>query len=143
MPALAFFVFSAQLSAAEPELRVLKLTTEILTTSLLRRVTEGLDFHIHAWRQIELHQSVNRVRCRLEDVDQALVRAHLKLLAGLFVHVRRAKHGPTVDRRRKRNRPGNIRAGTLRRFDTLPCGLVQNAVIKSFQTNSNFVALSH
>src|SRR5439155_21097754 len=84
---------------------------------LLRCVTECLDFHIHARRQIELHQSVNRIWRRLQNIDQAFVRVHLKLLARLFVHVRRAKHRPTLDRRRKRNRSGDIRPGTLGRFD--------------------------
>ena len=31
--------------------------------------------------EIETHQRVDRVRGRLEDVDEALVRAHLELLA--------------------------------------------------------------
>src|SRR5678815_611767 len=55
---------------------------------------ERLDLHVDTSRQIELHQRVHRLRGRLEDVDQPLVRADLELLARLLVHVRRAQHGP-------------------------------------------------
>src|SRR6267378_757902 len=114
-----------------------------LIGSSLYCVAERFNLHIHTRRQIELHQSVHGVRCRLQNVDQTLVGAHLKLLAGLFVHMRRAQHRPAVDGSGQRNRPGNFRAGTLRCFHNLPRGLVQDAVIKCLQTNSNFVALSH
>src|SRR5277367_598644 len=106
-------------------------------------VTECFDFHVHAWRKIELHQRVDRVRCRLEDIDQTLVRAHLELLARFFVDVRRPQHCPAIDRGGQRNRARNIRARALCRIHNFLRGLVQNAVVVRFQTNSNFVALSH
>ena len=39
--------------------------------------------------------------------------------------------------------PGHIRAGALGRLHNFLRGLVQNAVVVRFQTNTNFVALSH
>ena len=51
--------------------------------------TSGLDLDVDARRQIELHQRVERLLGRLEDVEQALVRADLELLARLLVDVRR------------------------------------------------------
>jgi len=72
-----------------------------------------------------------------------LWRAHLKLLRGLLINVWRAKHCPTVDGRRKRIGPATSAPVRFAVSTHLPRGLVQDAVIKSFQTNSNFVALSH
>src|SRR5262245_32227853 len=73
-------------------LRVLRLTSFVL-------FSERLDFDVDARRQVELHQRVDGLRRRLEDVDQPLVRADLELLARLLVDVRRAEHGPLVLRR--------------------------------------------
>src|SRR5487761_800560 len=107
---------------------------------LLRGVfaPEGLDFHVNSRREIELHQRVHRIRSRTQNIDQALVRAHLKLLARFFVHVRGAQHGPTIDDRGQGNRPRHFRARAPRRFDNLARGLIENAVIVSLQTNANF-----
>mgnify|MGYP003693620369 CR=1 FL=1 len=41
---------------------------------------ERLDLDIHARRQIELHQRVHRLLRRLENIEQTLVCADLKLL---------------------------------------------------------------
>src|SRR5690242_7785166 len=115
----------------------------ILIGSSLRCVPERLDLHIHARRQIQLHQRVHRIRRRLQNVNQPLVRAHFKLLARLLVHVRRPQHRPAIDGGRQRNWPRNIRAGPLRSFHDFPRGLVQNSVVVRLQTNTDFVALSH
>src|SRR5271167_4909082 len=77
-------------------------------------VTECFDLNVNARRKIELHQSVYRVRRRLENVDQTLVCAHFKLLARFLVHVRRPQNRPAIDRRGQRNRAGYFRAGALR-----------------------------
>src|SRR6185437_6088411 len=73
----------------------------LVSDSLLGRVlaAKRLNFHVHARRQIELHQRVHRVRRRFQNVNQPLVRPHLELLARLLVHVRRAQHGPAIDHR--------------------------------------------
>src|SRR5580658_6489583 len=104
---------------------------------------EGFDFHVHARRQIELHQRVDRVRRWLQDVDQPLVRAHFKLLARFLVHVRGPQHRPAVDHRGQWNRTGHIRAGALRRIDNLSRRLIENAVIVRLQTNPNFFSVWH
>ena len=46
-----------------------------------------LDFHVDARRQIELHQRVERLLGGVEDVEKALVRTHLELLAALLVDI--------------------------------------------------------
>ena len=98
---------------------------------------ERLDLHIHAGRQVELHQRVHRVLRRLQDVDQALVRADLKCLARLLVHVRGAQHAIFVLHRGQRNRSGNLRPGTFGRINNLARGLVQDAIVVRFQPYAN------
>src|SRR5581483_2464468 len=51
-----------------------------------------LDLHVHARRQIQLHQRIHRILRRLENIEQALVRPDFKLLPALLVHVRRPQH---------------------------------------------------
>src|SRR5690606_5849960 len=53
-----------------------------------------LDLDVHSGGQVELGQRVDRLRTAVHDVDQALVRPQLELLAALLVHVGRAEHGP-------------------------------------------------
>src|SRR5262245_6983146 len=60
-------------------------------------VRSEFDLDVHAARKVQLHQGVDGLRGRVEDVDEALVRAHLELLPGGLVHVGRAKHRPPVD----------------------------------------------
>src|SRR6476646_7520491 len=100
-------------------------------------LAEGLDLHVDTSRQIELHQRVDRLRGRLEDVDQPLVRADLELLARLLVDVRRTEHRPLVLRGRQRNRPGQARAGPLRRVDDLARRLIEHAVVVRLQADAN------
>src|ERR1700722_3504752 len=105
--------------------------------------SESFDLNVHARRKIELHQRIYRVWRGLENVDQALVCAHLKLLARFLVHVRRPQNRPTVDDCRQRNRTGNVGAGALRCVDNLFRRLIENAVIVRLQTNPNFFSVGH
>src|SRR6185437_9861969 len=66
-------------------------------------LAKRLDLHIHARREIQFHQCIDRLLRRLENVEQALVRADFELLARLLVHMRRAQHGVTVLQRRQWN----------------------------------------
>src|SRR5262245_15976250 len=45
-----------------------------------RGARSELDLDVDAARQVELHERVDGLRRRIEDVDEALVRAHLELL---------------------------------------------------------------
>src|SRR5204863_6058972 len=71
---------------------------------LLMLFPERLDLDVDAGRQVELHQRVHRLRRGLENVDQALVRPQLELLARLLVDVRRSQHRPLVLLGRERDR---------------------------------------
>src|SRR5436190_2434390 len=103
-------------------------------------LAEGLDFDVHAGRQIQLHQRVHRLRRRLEDVDQPLVRAELELLARLLVDVRRAEHRPLVLLGRQRNRAREARAGAPRRVHDFRRRLVQHPAVVGLQADADLVA---
>jgi hypothetical protein len=81
-------------------------------------LAERLDLDVHAGRQIQLHQRVDGLRRRLEDVDQPLVGADLELLARFLVDVRRAENRPLVDLGRQRDRPAS-RAPVRRAVSTI------------------------
>src|SRR5690349_9818816 len=73
-----------------------------------------LDVDVDAGRQIDAHESVHRLRRRVEDVDQPLVRTHLEVLPRVLVLVRRADDAVHVLLGRQRHRadhagarPGN------------------------------------
>src|ERR1700677_1722366 len=60
----------------------------------------GLNLYVHACGQIKLHQRVNRLLCRLENVDQTLVRPNLESLARLLIDVWRTQNAIFVLHRR-------------------------------------------
>jgi hypothetical protein len=59
-----------------------------------------LDFHIYTCSEIQLHERIYGLRGRINNIEKALMSAHLELLAALLVDVRR---------RRRRRRCGRLR----------------------------------
>ena len=55
-----------------------------------------LDLDIHAGGELEAHERVHRLRGRVEDVDQALVRPDLELLPRVLVDVQGADQGSNL-----------------------------------------------
>ena len=100
-----------------------------------------LDFHIHASRQIELHQRIDGLVRRIDDVHQALVGTDLELVPRSLVYVRRAKQVETLDPGRQRHRATNHRAGTLGGLDDLLGGLIDQAIVEGLQANADFLVL--
>src|SRR5690625_2330854 len=62
------------------------MTPERITPSL------ELDLDIDTGGKVELHQRVHRLRCRVDDIEQPLMRADLELLPAFLVHVRATQH---------------------------------------------------
>src|SRR5262245_13131883 len=100
-------------------------------------VSSGLDLAVDARRQVELHQGVERLLRRLEDVEQALVGADLELLARLLVGVRRAQHAVLVDLGRQRDRACDLRAGALGGLHDLTRALVEQLVIVGLEADAD------
>src|SRR5437899_3919667 len=114
-----------------------------LTTALFMLFPECLNLHIHARRQIELHQCIDRLLRRLQDIQQSLVGADFKLLPRFLIHVRRPQHAVLVLHRGQRNRTRDLRAGAFCRLHDLARRLIQNAVVVGFQPNANSFFSSH
>ena len=102
-------------------------------------VALGLDFHVDTSRKIQLHQRIYRLLCRLEDIQKPLMSPNFELFAGLFIYMRRTQNAILIDHSRKRNRATNSSAGSLRGVHDFPDGLIENAMIESFQFNANLM----
>src|SRR3954469_14110378 len=101
-----------------------------------------LDLDVDAGRQVEPHQRVDRLRRRRMDVDQALVRAHLEVLARVLVLERRPDHAVDVLLRGQGHGPGDGRAGALSRLHDLARRLVELLVVVALESDTD-LALRH
>src|SRR5258707_9259923 len=97
-----------------------------------------LDLDVDPGRKIELHQLVDRLRRRAQDVDEALVRADLEVLARVLVLERAADHAVDVLLRRQRDRPSDRRAAALSGVDDLLGRPVQLLVVVALQEDPDF-----
>src|SRR6202035_499185 len=70
-----------------------------------------LDLDVDTGGQIELHQGIDGLRGRVDNVEKALVRAHLELLAALLVNVRRTVDGELLDAGGQRDGSANLCTG--------------------------------
>src|SRR5688500_7492992 len=98
-----------------------------------------LDLHVDAGRELELHQRVHGLVVRVDDVEHALVRAGLVLVARVLVDVRRSKNGVALDLGRQRDRAAHLRAGPLRRLDDLAGRTIDQAMIESLEPNPDLL----
>src|SRR6185437_14131973 len=110
---------------------------------LLVLFPECLDLNIHARGKIELHQRVHRLRRGIENIEQPLVRADLKLLPRFLVHVRRTQHRVLVLHRGQWNRPRDLRSRAPRGLDDLTRRLIEDAVVVGLQPYANFFVSDH
>jgi len=93
------------------------------------------DLHIDARSKVELHQRVDRLRGRLHDVEQPLVRPHLELLARLLVDVRRTVDGKLLDSRRQGNGTADESTRAARRVGDVARCLIKHSMIERLQAN--------
>ena len=106
------------------------------------RVTKNLlqlDLDVDASGQVELHQCVDGLVSRIDDVHQALMGADLELVARGLVDVWLTQDVKTLDAGRQGNRPFDHGAGALGGLDDFLSGLVDQAIVKCFQTNTDFL----
>ena len=100
-----------------------------------------LDLDVHAGGQIELHQRVDGLRGRIDDVQEALVSAHLELFTALLVDVGRPVDRELLDPRRKRNRSTYLSASALGRVDDLAGRRIENAMVERLETNTDILTV--
>src|SRR2546428_12103590 len=113
------------------------LSAECTHHSWMLLLAESFNFDIHTGGQLELHERVDGLRRRLENVEQPLVRAHLELLPRLLVHMRTAQDRVARHLRRQRNRARHFRSGALGRVDDLRRGLIEDAVVIRFEPDAD------
>src|SRR5580692_9430938 len=97
----------------------------------------SLDLDIHARRQAQLVECLDRFGRGLHDVDQPLVRADLELLASLLIDVRAGQHRIALDARGERDWPMYFTVGPLRSVDDFRRTLIEDRVIVGFHPDAN------
>src|SRR5690242_12809048 len=100
-----------------------------------------LDLDVDACGEVELHESIDGLRGRIDNVEQALVGAHLELLAALLVDMRRTVDGELLDAGRQRNGSANLRTGALRRIHDLARRRIEDAMVERLETYADVLAV--
>src|SRR6195952_2430765 len=99
-----------------------------------------LDLDVDVGGQVEAHERVDRLRRRIDDVDQPLVRAHLEVLAAVLVLVRRSDNDDHVLLRGERHRADDLGARTRDRVDDLPRRAVEPRVVVRLQSDADLLS---
>src|SRR5690554_671227 len=99
------------------------------------------DLNVYTCCQVQFHQSIHCLFRWLNDVEQTLVGTNFILITRVFVDVRRDQYRVLFLARRQRNRTTHLSAGPLCGIDDLLRGLVDQAIIKRLQPDSNLLAL--
>src|SRR5690606_36191117 len=76
-----------------PALRPIRPIAIVKPLSRSARRSAQADLHVYAGSQIQLHQGVDRLVSRVDDVDEALVGAHFVLVPRVLVDVGGHQHG--------------------------------------------------
>src|SRR5471032_1641090 len=107
----------------------------------LNSSTLELDLDVDAGGEVELHQRVHGLRRRVDDVQEALMGAHLELFAALLIDVRRAVHRELLDTRRQRYRATHLRTRALGGVHDLARRRIEDAVIERLEPDPDILAV--
>src|SRR5690554_3998416 len=99
-----------------------------------------LDLDIDTSRQIEAHERVDRLRRGIDDVNEPLVSAHFKMLAAVFVLVRRTDHTEHVLLRWQWHWASHTGAGTGHGVDDLFRRRVNDLVVVGLEPDTDFLS---
>src|SRR4051812_45941797 len=99
-----------------------------------------LDLDVHVRGQVETHERVDGLRRGVDDVDEALVRAHLEVLAAVLVLVRRTDDAVDVLLRRQRHRTDDRRTSARHRVDDLARRAVDDLVVVGLQPDADLLS---
>src|SRR5690606_893390 len=99
-----------------------------------------LDLDVDVGGQVEAHERVDRLRRRVDDVDEALVGALLEVLAAVLVLVRRTDHDDHVLLRRERHGADDGRARTGHGVDDLARRCIEAGVVVRLQPDADLLS---
>src|SRR6188768_1965318 len=111
---------------------------EVLVARIVSTASE-LDLDVDARREVEPHEAVHRLRGRVEDVDQPLVRTHLEVLARVLVLVRRTNDAVHVLLGGQRHRADHPGTRTRHRFDDLACRRVDRLMVIGLEPDADLL----
>src|SRR6516225_1659647 len=100
-----------------------------------------LDLDVDAGGEVELHQCIDRLRRRIDDVEQALMRAHLELLTTLLVDMGRAVYGELLNAGGQRNGSAHLGTGPFSGVHNLLGRRIEDAMVEGFEPDSYVLAL--
>ena len=93
----------------------------------------NFDLHIDACGELKLHQRINCLVRRVENVDEALMGSHFKLFSRFLVNVGRPQDSVERSLRRQRYRTRHDCTGRFHRLDDFLCRLIDQCMIVRFQ----------
>ncbi|SBS73414.1 conserved hypothetical protein [uncultured Microbacterium sp.] len=102
--------------------------------------TSELDLDVDVSREVETHQRVDGLGRRVDDVDEALVGAHLEVLAAVLVLVGRPDDAHDVLLGRKGHRAHDRRARTGHGVDDFARRRVDDLVVIRLQANADLLS---
>src|SRR4051794_27591093 len=100
-------------SPASVKMRLMPIFCAINPERIARGSFLQLDLDVHARREVELHELLDGLRGGVDNVEHALMRAHLELLAALLVDVGRAVDREALEAGGQRDGPTHLRARAL------------------------------
>src|SRR5690606_27373700 len=99
-----------------------------------------LDLDVDVSRKVEAHQRIDSLRRRVDDVDEALVGAHLEVLAAVLVLVGRPNDAHDVLLGRRRHGAEDRRARTGPGVDDFTRRRVDDLVVIRLQANADLLS---
>src|SRR5690606_6430537 len=99
------------------------------------------DLNFHTSSKVQLHQRINGFIRRLDNVQNTLVSADLVLITRVLVDVRRGQDSKTLFASRQRNRATDLSTSTFRGFHDFLGRLIDQAMVKSLQPDTNLLVL--
>jgi hypothetical protein len=99
----------------------------------------NFNFDIHARRQVQSHQHINRFGIWVEYVDQPIVCADLEVLMRVFIYECRTAYCKPFSACWQGYRTHNMRAATFSRFNNSLGRLIQHTMIIRLEADTDFL----
>ena len=98
-----------------------------------------MDLNINTSGEIQLLELIYGAGSGINDVEEPLVCANLKLVGSLFIHVNRTINGKFFDPCWQRDRAGDFSSSALSSLDNLDSGAIDSPVVKCAKADADFL----